>query len=254
MNELHKNPPGPCQSDNSITESAPTHTISGSWYVWYCPPRPPAENMAWDEALLLSIPAVGRPVLRLYAWSQPAASFGYFQRYDQVAAATPLRPLVRRPTGGGLVPHASDWTYALVIPANQEWHRLPAEASYLRLHSWLQIAFQDLNIPTTLAPDVRRAQPGCCFEGHERHDLLWHGRKIAGAAQRRTRSGLLIQGSVQPPVAGWNRLAWQEALLTAAQTLWHVTWAPFEPSAPLRQSMQLLLLTKYGRPEYHRRR
>jgi hypothetical protein len=47
--------------------------------------------------------------------------------------------------------------------------------------------------------------PGACFAGHERFDLLWRGRKIAGAAQRRNQLGLLIQGSVQLPPAAFLR-------------------------------------------------
>jgi lipoate-protein ligase A len=210
--------------------------------------------MAWDEALLSFVSRIGRPVLRLYAWTQPAASFGYFQHYDAVAAATPLRPLLRRPTGGGLVPHVADWTYALAIPTVHPWYRLRAEDSYLRLHTWLQTAFRDVGVATDLAPEAKRAQPGCCFEGYERHDLLWHGRKIAGAAQRRSRSGLLIQGSIQPPVAGWDRPAFHRALLHAAQLLWGVQWAVFEPPSELQTLREELLRAKYERPEYHRRR
>ena len=50
---------------------------------------------------------------------------------------------------------------------------------------------------------------GPCFAGYEKFDVLWHGKKIAGAAQRRNKLGLLIQGSVQP-IAGFfgpDRLA-----------------------------------------------
>ncbi|MCS7090761.1 MAG: hypothetical protein RMN51_09450 [Verrucomicrobiota bacterium] len=210
--------------------------------------------MAWDEALLRSMPQLRQPVLRLYSWSEPAASFGYFQHYEEVARTTPFRPLVRRPTGGGLVPHAADWTYALVIPAGHDWHKLRAEASYLRLHRWLQAAFELMGIPTNLAPEARHQKPGCCFEGYERHDLLWHGHKIAGAAQRRTREGLLIQGSIQPPVTAWNRHAWHRALSATASQLWPIRWQTFEPPDFVQRLMQELVAVKYGRVEYHRQR
>jgi len=91
-------------------------------------------NMALDEALLQSAPELGRPVLRFYGWLEPAATFGYSQRYAEIEKLTALRPLVRRPTGGGLVPHDADWTYSLVFPAGHFWPRfqgggkLPARA------------------------------------------------------------------------------------------------------------------------------
>src|SRR5262245_54564798 len=64
-----------------------------------------AFNMALDEALLESAVRLSAPILRFYAWNEPAASFGYFQHYTDVERATHLRPLVRRPTAGGIVPH-----------------------------------------------------------------------------------------------------------------------------------------------------
>ncbi len=86
-------------------------------------------NMAADEALLESAPELGRPVLRFYGWKESAATFGYSQKYADMEKLTPLRPLVRRPTGGGLVPHDADWTYSLVVPAGHFWHRLKAAAA-----------------------------------------------------------------------------------------------------------------------------
>lgn len=41
-----------------------------------------------------------------------------------------------------------------------------------------------------------------CFANPVRADVLLNGRKIAGAAQRRTRDGLLQQGSVQNVALG----------------------------------------------------
>src|SRR5258707_5016539 len=83
-----------------------------------------AFNMALDEALLEAMPRLNHPVLRFYGWTEPAASFGYFQKYSEVQQLTPLRPLLRRPTGGGIVPHVADWTYSLVWPAGHPWYSL----------------------------------------------------------------------------------------------------------------------------------
>ena len=92
------------------------------WFIYNSGPQPAAHNMAVDEALLAAMPRLCQPVLRFYGWTEPAATFGYFQRYAEVASRTPLRPLIRRPTGGGIVPHDADWTYSLAFPAGHDWH------------------------------------------------------------------------------------------------------------------------------------
>src|SRR3989442_10321356 len=89
-----------------------------------------AFNMALDEAVLEAMPRLGQPVLRFYGWTEKAASFGYFQKYAQIEQMTLLRPLVRRPTGGGLVPHDADWTYSLTFPTNHQWYSFSATESY----------------------------------------------------------------------------------------------------------------------------
>jgi lipoate-protein ligase A len=119
-----------------------------------------ALNMALDEALLESAARLGKPVLRLYGWTEPAATFGYFQKYADVERATLLRPLIRRPTGGGIVPHDADWTYSAVFPPGHEWHCLKAEASYRRIHDWLRLAFEELKVKTELAPCCKKTLPG----------------------------------------------------------------------------------------------
>lgn len=210
--------------------------------------------MALDEALLEAVARLGQPVLRFYGWTEPAASFGYFQKYADVERATRLRPLIRRPTGGGIVPHDADWTYSLAFPPGHEWHSLKAEESYRRVHDWLRRTFAELKIETELAPDRKKSAPGQCFDGHEKSDLLWHGKKIAGAAQRRNKLGLLIQGSVQPPGVAISRGDWERSMTSVATAQLGVRWHDGEPDAELLAAANQLTAGKYSRTVYNRKR
>ncbi len=225
--------------------------------AWRCLESGPGAgglNMALDEALLEAMPGLGGPVLRFYGWREPAATFGYFQPYAGVEALTSLRPLLRRPTGGGLVPHDRDWTYSVAVPPAHEWYSLPAIESYRRMHEWIRAAFARIGMPVELAPAVRRAGAGQCFAGHERLDVLWRGKKIAGAAQRRRRDGLLIQGSVQPPPGAPERALWQAAMRAAAETRLGARWTLWAAPESLRRRADELIALKYSRPEYHRKK
>ncbi|HUB87396.1 MAG TPA: hypothetical protein VMB22_05855 [Verrucomicrobiae bacterium] len=212
-----------------------------------------AFNMALDEALLENAARLAKPVLRFYGWAEPAATFGYFQKFSEVERATLLRPLIRRPTGGGIVPHDADWTYCFTVPPNHEWHLLKAEASYRRIHEWIQAAFAKLKIKTELAPDQKKSA-GQCFVGHEKFDLLWRGRKIAGAAQRRNKLGLLIQGSVQPPPVPVARADWENAMREAARAKWKIEMNDFLPDEMLQRRVEELSRQKYSQDGYNQRR
>ena len=209
--------------------------------------------MALDEALLEAMPRLRKPVFRDYGWSEAAASFGYFQKYAEVEGVTLLRPLVRRPTGGGIVPHDADWTYSLAFPPTDEWYSLTAIESYRRIHEWIQSAFAKLNVATELAATARKAAPGQCFAGCEQFDILWHGKKIAGAAQRRNKSGLLIQGSIQPPPVTGAREHWRQAMRdVVAET--GAVWSELTPDAALLERTATLEKEKYSRDSYNRKR
>jgi len=225
-----------------------------NWLLLQSGPGPAALNMALDEALLEAMPRLGQPALRFYGWSEPAASFGYFQKYADVELATLLRPLVRRPTGGGVVPHDADWTYSVAFPTSHAWYSFKAPESYRRVHEWVQFAFARLGVVADLAPRGQTAIPGHCFAGYEESDVLWHGKKIAGAAQRRTRAGLLIQGSVQPPPLSLAREDWQTALCDAAREAFGMNGVEFSPDKPLRERAETLAAEKYSQRAYNRKR
>ena len=224
------------------------------WYVLASDAGAAAWNMAFDEALLGASAALGRPVLRFYSWTQPAATFGYFQRHAEIAALTSLRPLIRRPTGGGLVHHGCDWTYSLAIPPGHPWYELSPVASYQRLHEWLRRGFSRCGFETELAPGCNPAGPGQCFVGAEKHDLLLRREKIAGAAQRRNRLGLLIQGSVQPPPEGLARIAWHQALLTVGPDSEPRHFETLQPPPSLRDHAAQLQAERYETEVFNHRR
>jgi lipoyl(octanoyl) transferase len=151
-------------------------------------------NMAVDEVILR---VVQTPALRIYRWERPAISFGYFEKFAAVEKQHPDRELVRRWTGGGIVPHGVDFTYSLFVPTGSPFLQLRAADSYCAIHQCVAEAMQRCGMQAAVAPSDAPKISQACFENPVRHDVLSGDRKIAGAAQRRTRFGLLHQGSIQ---------------------------------------------------------
>lgn len=227
---------------------------ASTWFHFDTALGAPAWNMAVDEALLEFAATHGAPVLRFYGWTGPAGTFGYSQRISDVEAVTGLRPLIRRCTGGGFVPHDRDWTYSLAVPPGHGWYGFSAEESYRRIHEWLRDGFARMGVETALSPCCVKEVPGQCFIGAEKHDLLWHGRKIAGAAQRRNKFGLLIQGSVQPPPIRSERAAWQEAMLGVGGQVLGGEGAVLLPGVAFNARVGELEATKYSQESHNRKR
>jgi lipoyl(octanoyl) transferase len=157
-------------------------------------PRSAALNMAVDEALLETATA---PSLRLYLWRGPALSFGYFGSYADVASQHSDREIVRRWTGGGIVPHGDDLTYSVIVPANHPFSAHSSLTIYSTLHEAIREALSKNGIEATLTNSVSAKVSEDCFANAVRADVISEGRKIAGAAHRRSRQGLLHQGSIQ---------------------------------------------------------
>lgn len=193
-----------------------------------------AENMALDFLLLQRYPAPGAARFRHYEWRTPAFTFGLSQTMDYIRANLPSFAqasavaeamtdksegtpgesfdLCRRPTGGGLVDHRNDWTYALVIPRVHGLFDAPATQAYRDIHAALAVAMQELGEPVALQDQRHPTEEGptICFERPELHDVINTdtGMKIAGAAMKRNKHGLLLQGSIEKSRVGsvdWDR-------------------------------------------------
>jgi lipoate-protein ligase A len=244
-----------------------------------------AENMAIDFLLLQRWPgAAGVPRFRHYEWRGPAFTFGYSQKIEFIREQLPPQEegvrfdLCRRATGGGLVDHRDDWTYALVIPRGHALEEARATESYRMVHACIAEALRVQGVeaklattpamtpsaaPQTQAPTATTpglatlgAMPGVCFQKSEIHDVVAaSGAKIAGAAQKRNKQGLLFQGSISRAAAG-------EGAVRA------VNWDQFESDFTTKLGAQLgatavpspwpdfnedeleALIEQYGTPEW----
>ncbi len=171
-----------------------------------------AENMATDFLLLQRYPRADAVRFRHYDWRGPAFTFGYSQKRDFIQTQLPADSgfeLCRRATGGGLVDHRDDWTFALVIPRGHPLEELRATQSYREVHEALAAALRTQGVSAITKvgrePAASEAGPaGVCFQRAEVYDVVNErsGEKIAGAAQKRNKRGLLFQGSIWRPAAG----------------------------------------------------
>lgn len=159
--------------------------------------RSGAECMAIDE-LLLEMGDVS--VLRLYRWGQATVTYGYFDQPEEAKRIFPDKGIefVRRWTGGGIVDHRKDLPFTLALNASIIPVRPTSALLYRWIHGALAKTMQHFNIQSQLlaedAPSLGRA----CFVSPVTSDLVNPaGEKLAGGGQRRAKTGVLHQGSIQ---------------------------------------------------------
>jgi lipoate---protein ligase len=145
-----------------------------------------AANLALDEALLLDVEAGGPEVLRVWEWPAYAVVIGAGGRWAEEADADACRrdavPILRRSSGGGAVLLGPGCLcYSLVLRYQRAPELDDLHASYRFILNALNDAWRPL-APALVPAGIS--------------DLAAHGRKVAGSAQQRKRSGLLHHGVV----------------------------------------------------------
>lgn len=162
-----------------------------------------AENMATDMQLLEKCQDWGGPIFRRYGWAKPQITFGYGQNAGWVEKETGQRldNLIRRPTGGGIVRHGADLTYCMILPKGSKGEQIPSMEFYGLIHQRWGEALSEHGIPNVLMPCPAKAKggiPGDCFKEPVGRDLMDGAgeKKLGGAAMKRTRAGVLIQGTL----------------------------------------------------------
>jgi lipoate-protein ligase A len=245
------------------------------------PPGSPAENMAIDQAILDTVDRGGPPTLRLYGWSQPTVSLGYFQAIAQRGRHPSSESLecVRRVTGGGAIVHDRELTYSFALAsgdrqpgARELWyrdtHRVIAEV----LSDFGVPAVPHRQLPAAADPDAvaAAADPFLCFQRRSPEDLVVAGYKVLGSAQRRARRAILQHGSLLIRCSRWapelpgivelssRSIAEPQLIDAVAEAVTGVlpvrAWQACSLEEPERRSADRLVESRFGNPHWLQRR
>ena len=164
----------------------------------------PRENMAIDQALLLSCEGGngGFPVLRFYWWTVPTLSLGAKEDVKKAADTEACRhnniAIVRRITGGRAVLHHRELTYSITGPIGTPPYIGSILDSYQRIAGAMRKGFADLGAELDFTPGSRHSGGAHlpCFAAPGRFELAYQGRKVVGSAQRRLKRSALQHGSI----------------------------------------------------------
>ncbi len=143
--------------------------------------------------------------VHLYEWQGACATYGHFvdpvQYIDMEMARETGLKLARRPTGGGIIFHTCDYAFSVLIGRDSDAYRSNTLESYALVNRWIgQLIGRVFGVPLEIdengccgtAPALDRF----CMAQPTQYDLVVRGRKVGGAAQRRTKLGVLHQGSI----------------------------------------------------------
>jgi len=175
-----------------------------NWRLLIDSPADGVTNMARDEALLVGVgEGASPPTMRFYKWDPPTISLGYFQSYGEYESlAPPVGDLavVRRTTGGGAILHDREWTYSMALPISHPLVQAGASQLYDLVHAALIDTLALLGVRAERGQLTDRSSAGrgpfFCFDRRHCTDVLLDGDKLAGSAQRRTKTAILQHGSI----------------------------------------------------------
>lgn len=163
------------------------------------------ENMRCDAELLENAKNFSKPVLHFYEWEFPSATYGYFADPASLLFLDQIGPLnlARRPTGGGVIFHIWDFAFSILVPANSALYSVNTLSNYALINaivlssieSFLGNSASFYLTPQDGAPSVKDCKHFCMAKPTQ-YDVMLKNKKVAGAAQRKTKEGFLHQGSI----------------------------------------------------------
>lgn len=165
------------------------------------------ENMRIDQELLMQLDQSRGPILHFYEWKNPSITYGYFIQPDTLLNFSQLQKkgidIARRPTGGGIVFHLWDFAFSVLIPSHFSKFSENSLENYAFINqAVLKVVeeFLEDRLPLELTPnDALALDASCnhfCMAKPTKYDVVFHGKKIAGAAQRKIKEGFLHQGTI----------------------------------------------------------
>lgn len=175
---------------------------------------PGQENMDLDKELLASLKNHPRHILRFYAWKRPTISHGHFIKPEEHLHLTEAKKMgvdvARRPTGGGVICHFTDFTFSVFVPKESPHYTTDTIANYCFINQQIKSALSSLtNKPLELLPTDEPSESEnkhFCMAKPTVLDVMCGKSKISGGAQRRTKDGFLHQGSISLIPPDWETL------------------------------------------------
>ncbi len=163
--------------------------------------------MRLDQQLLEALGQESQAVLHLYEWQQDSATYGYFLKPSDFLNMEGVNrrklDLARRPTGGGIIFHVWDMAFSVLVPAQHPAFSLNTLDNYAFVNKAVLRAVQEflkVDKPLSITPTDLEAldcsSQRFCMAQPTKYDVILEGRKIAGAAQRKTKQGFLHQGTI----------------------------------------------------------
>ena len=159
------------------------------------------KNMAIDKALFENFSTTLEPVLRLYSWER-SFSFGISADISKLKDKEELLSYkgnyAKRMTGGGILFHGNDISYALIIPASY-MGQLNVKQSYEKICLFLLHFYKSLGLNPIYAKDdtsIDKSKNEFCQLGFEDYDILIQAKKMGGNAQRRNKDVIFQHGSI----------------------------------------------------------
>jgi lipoate-protein ligase A len=159
--------------------------------------------MALDEAIAVSVQkGAFPPTLRIYGWDRPSVSLGSFQKTSDINyrfCKDNDIPVVRRPTGGRGILHGDELTYSF-SSSNEGFFSGGLLDSYRRLSAAFVSALRMLGLDVAMKgerePGRTLNRTALCFKSTSYGEISFQARKLIGSAQKRSKDGLLQQGSL----------------------------------------------------------
>jgi lipoate-protein ligase A len=226
------------------------------WQIFDTGRSSAAQNMAFDSHLLDRAESYERPVLHLYEWEAPSATYGHFidpsQFLDLAEVERLGLQLARRPTGGGIIFHIWDMAFSVLVPAHCPEYSTHTLDNYAFVNQAVLDAVRDcLHDPSQLSlikEDAAALDAACghfCMAKPTKYDVLLQGKKVAGSAQRKTRRGFLHQGSISLQLPSQELL--EKVLLPGtkvADAMYKIAYPLLDASVPEgKERLKVLLAT-----------
>ncbi|MCC5832451.1 MAG: lipoate--protein ligase family protein [Chlamydiales bacterium] len=167
--------------------------------------RNAAANMALDAALLSDLKDEEDAILHLYDWEGDAATYGHFidpeKFLNMEGVSKSALDLAKRPTGGGIIFHNCDLAFSVLVPAAHPGFSTNPLENYAFVNRRVVWAIgQMVNLAADLLPEEPEPLDlyckSFCMAKPTKYDVMIQGKKVGGAAQRKTRDGYLHQGSI----------------------------------------------------------